>query len=209
MITIVISSYKYGHLAAHCVESILSQSEKPARMIFVDDGVGDCRHIRDLYSEVEFYEYPVNYGTVKNFQNMLEKVSTEYCMFIGADNWLRSDAIELALKIIDLDRPDIVTYDMMLTGEKKQTRINHHKDEVERYQGDYYWTKKNSHHGSMIYRTELAKKVGGYTKIEHNFAHTCEDWSLWNKMIAAGAKVAYINHALLYYRHHRENFNRY
>jgi hypothetical protein len=98
---------------------------------------------------------------------------------------------------------------MILTGEKKQTRVSHHKNEIERYHGDYYWTKKNSHHGSMIYRTELAKQVGGYTKIKHNFIHTCEDWSLWNKMTAAGAKVLYIDEPLLYYRHHRANFNTY
>jgi glycosyltransferase involved in cell wall biosynthesis len=209
MITIVISSYRYGHLAAHCIESILTQSTKPEKILFVDDGCGDCFHLKQIYPEIEFIFRETNLGTVSNFQDMLEKVSTEYCMFIGADNWLRSDAIELAQKIIDLEQPDIVTYDMVLTGEKKQTRVSHHKNEIERYQGDYYWTKKNSHHGSMIYRTALAKQVGGYSKIEHNFVHTCEDWSLWNKMTAAGAKVAYINEALLYYRHHRENFNSY
>ena len=209
MITVVISSYKYGHLAAHCVESILSQSTKPERILFVDDCAGDCSHIHKMYPEVEYFENSENLGTVNNFQNMLQKVNTEYCMFIGADNWLRSDAIELAQKIIDLEKPDIVTYDMILTGEKKQTRVSHHNNEIERYHGDYYWTKKNSHHGSMIYRTELAKQVGGYTKIKHNFIHTCEEWSLWNKMTAAGAKVLYIDEPLLYYRHHRANFNTY
>jgi glycosyltransferase involved in cell wall biosynthesis len=209
MITVVISSYKYGHLAAHCVESILSQSTKPKRILFVDDCAGDCSHIPVHYPEVEFFQNEENLGTVRNFQQMLEKVDTEYCMFIGADNWLRSDAIGMLYTTLGLEIPDIITYDMILTGELKKTRVSHHKDEVDRYQGDYYWTKKNSHHGSMLYRTELAKHVGGYSKIEHNFIHTCEDWSLWNKMTAAGAKVSYINEGLLYYRHHRENFNRY
>ena len=209
MITVVVSSYKYGHLAAHCIESLLSQSEKPERILFVDDCAGDCAHIHKYYPEIEYYENPENYGTVKNFQNMLEKIETEYCMFIGADNWLRSDAIELVSKIIDLKSPDIVTYDMILTGSLKEKRVSHHREELKRYQGDYYWTKNNSHHGSMVYQVNLAKQVGGYTKIKHNFVHTCEDWSLWNKMTAAGAKVSYINEALLYYRHHRENNNRY
>jgi len=209
MITVVISSYKYGHLAAHCVESILSQYNRPDKIMFVDDCADDCSHIPKLYPEVQYFKNPENYGTVKNFQNMLEKVETEYCMFIGADNWLRSDAIKLVRKIIDVESPDIVTYDIVLTGEFKETRVKHHRQELERYQGDYYWKKEKSHHGSMVYRVDLAKRVGGYTKIEHNFVHTCEDWSLWNKMTAAGAKVSYINEPLLYYRHHRENFNSY
>ena len=130
MITVVVSSYKYGHLAAHCVESLLSQSEKPERILFVDDCAGDCAHIHKYYPEIEYYENPENYGTVKNFQNMLSKVTSEYCMFIGADNWLRSDAIKTFRKFIDMDRrPDIITYDMVLTGELKSTRIKHHPNE--------------------------------------------------------------------------------
>lgn len=208
MITIVISSYKYGHLAAHCVESILAQSKVPERVLFVDDGVGDCKHIKDLYPEIEFYEYPVNYGTVKNFQNMLEKVTSEYCMFIGADNWLRSDAIEMFTKIIDINNPDIITYDMILTGQLKETRVPYHREEIQQHQGDYYWSRKLKHHGSMLYRTELAKNVGGYLRYG-NAHHTLEDLGLWERMVKSGAKVSYIGEGFLYYRHHKENRNKY
>lgn len=209
MITVVVSSYKYGHLAAHCVESLLSQSEKPERILFVDDCAGDCAHIHKYYPEIEYYENPENYGTVKNFQNMLCKVTSEYCMFIGADNWLRSDAIKTFRKFIDMDRrPDIITYDMVLTGELKSTRIKHHPNEVSRLHGDYHWRRAGQHHGSMLYRTELAKAVGGYTK--YNDSHqSLEDLSLWTKMNNAGAKVLYIDEPFLYYRHHRANFNTY
>jgi glycosyltransferase involved in cell wall biosynthesis len=200
MITVVVSSYKYGHLAAHCVESLLSQSEKPERILFVDDCAGDCAHIHKYYPEIEYYENPENYGTVKNFQNMLSKVTSEYCMFIGADNWLRSDAVEMFTKIIDLD--------MILTGELKDTRIKYHMDEINRHQGDYYWRKDHRHHGSMLYKTEMAKSVGGYERYG-NSHQTLEDLGLWHKMINAGAKVSNINEAFLYYRHHRVNNNRY
>ena len=37
MITVVISSYKYGHLAAHCIESVLCQTKKADKILFVDD----------------------------------------------------------------------------------------------------------------------------------------------------------------------------
>ncbi len=208
MITVVISSYKYGHLAAHCVESILSQSVKPERVMFVDDCAGDCAHVQKLYPEIEYYENPENYGTVKNFQNMLEKVTSKYCMFIGADNWLRSDAIKMFTTLIDLEQPDIITYDMILTGELKDTRIKYHMDEIVRHQGDYYWQRDNKHHGSMVYRTELAKAVGGYMKRDQSH-QTLEDLSLWERMIGAGARISNLNDAFLYYRHHRVNNNTY
>jgi hypothetical protein len=53
MITVVISSYKYGHLAAHCIESVLCQTKKADKILFVDDGVGDCHHLPKLYPSIE------------------------------------------------------------------------------------------------------------------------------------------------------------
>jgi len=209
MITVVISSYNYGHLAAHCVESLLSQSTAPTKIMFVDDAARDCRHIANLYPQIEFQENILNLGVVANFQQMLEKVETEYCMFIGADNWLRSDAISIMYKVLDLDNPDIITYDMILTGELKKNRVKYHEDEIHSHEGDYYWSREYKHHGSMLYRTSLAKSVGGYTRLNDWSHQTQEDLSLWEKMINAGAKVSHIKQGLLYYRHHRENNNRY
>jgi hypothetical protein len=177
--------------------------------MFVDDGWGDCFHLKQLYPEVEFTFREANFGTVNNFQDMLHKITTEYCMFIGADNWLRSDTISLMQTTLDLDNPDIITYDMILTGELKETRIQHHREEMQRHQGNYYWSRKLKHHGSMLYRTSLAKSVGGYTRLNDWSHQTQEDLSLWEKMIKTGAKVRHLNQGLLYYRHHRENNNRY
>ena len=86
MITVVIASYKYGHLAAHCIESLLSQTKTPARILFVDDGANDCNHLPDLYPDIEYIFRPKNLGTVNNFHDILMSVDTEYVLFIGADN---------------------------------------------------------------------------------------------------------------------------
>lgn len=206
--TIVIASYKYGHLASHCIETVLNQSKKFDRILFVDDGAQDCWDLQYMYPEVECVLRPINIGTVNNFQEMLSRVETEYCMFIGADNWLRSDTLELLSDTAEKEDADIVTYDMVLTGTEKETRLAHHRDEATAYQGDYYWSRDHKHHGSMLYRTRLANQVGGYAKYS-NLGHTLEDLSLWDKMVKAGAKVSYVNQALLYYRHHRNNFNKY
>ena len=75
MLTIVVASYQYGHLAAHCIESILSQTRAPERILFVDDGVGDCAHLPAIYPEVEYVLREENLGTVNNFQDMLQDES--------------------------------------------------------------------------------------------------------------------------------------
>ena len=198
MLTVVVASYRYGHLAAHCIESLLSQTRTPRRILFVDDGVGDCGHLPEIYPEVEYVLREENLGTVDNFQDMLMRVETEYTMFLGADNWLRSDAVE---KLLGLEA-DIVTYEIMVTGEFKMGHRDAGLSDTNR-NGDVYW-RWDGHHGSMMYRTALGQ-AAGYAQKEGR-ANTEEDWVLWDRMRGAGATVAHVAEPLLYYRRHRENF---
>ena len=204
MITIIIASYQYGHLAAHCIESILSQTKKPERILFVDDGANDCHHLPLLYPEIEYIFRDKNIGTVNNFQDLLQRVNSEYVFFIGADNWLRADAIEL----LSSAQTDILTYDIVVTGELKNEILTRVPGETNLYQGDHYWSRQGKHHGSMLYRTSLGKKIGYQVRYE-NGRHPQEDWNLWDKMIELGASVSSIDEGLLYYRRHRENFLKY
>ena len=204
MITVVIASFKYGHLAAHCIESLLSQTLAPAKILFVDDGVSDCHHLPELYPEIEYIFRPQNLGTVDNFQDMLMRVKTEYVLFIGADNWLRSDAIEL----LSSATTDIVTYDIVVTGELKDEMLSRVPGQTKPYLGNLYWDRQDQHHGSMMYRTALGLEIG-YKKRYENGIHPQEDWNLWDKMLEKGATVASLKEGLLYYRRHRENFLKY
>lgn len=204
MITVVIASYKYGHLAAHCIESLLSQTLAPKRIIFVDDGAHDCSHLPGLYPDIEYILRPHNLGTVDNFHDLLMMVDTEYVLFLGADNWLRSDAIEL---LSDFSA-DIVTYDIVVTGELKEEIHDRVPGETNPYQGDLYWDREGKHHGSMMYRTTLGQKVG-YKQRYADGIHPQEDWNLWDKMREQGASVDSLNEGLLFYRRHRENFLKY
>ena len=202
MLTVVVASYRYGHLAAHCIESLLSQTVAPEKILFVDDGVGDCTHLPMTYPEVEYVLRDENLGTVDNFQDMLMRVKSEYTMFLGADNWLRSDAIWKLLEHNHLRDSDIVTYEVMVTGEFKMGHRDAGLPDVMR-QGDVYW-RWDGHHGSMMYRTTLGQ-AAGYAKREGEI-NTEEDHVLWDKMLEAGATVSHLKEPLLYYRRHRENF---
>jgi len=143
-------------------------------------------------------------GTVDNFQDMLSRVNTEYVLFIGADNWLRSDTIEL----LSGATTDIVTYDIVVTGELKEEVLTRVPGETRPYQGDLYWNRQEQHHGSMMYRTELGQKIGYKRRYEQGI-HPQEDWNLWDKMLLEGATVASLREGLLFYRRDRENFLKY
>lgn len=196
---IVIASYRYGHLAAHCIETVLEQTKPFDKIWFVDDGVGDCGHLPKLYPQVNYTLREKNMGTVTNFQDMLERVDTDMVMFLGADNWLRSDTLEQLKK----SQADIVMYDGMVVGTEKDWARRYFKSKE--YQGGYYWDRKGGHHGSMLYNVEKAKTIGYHC--ERTNGNTLEDLNLFDKLKKQGATIEHIAEPLLYYRRHKGNYN--
>jgi GT2 family glycosyltransferase len=210
MITVIIPSYFYGHLGAQAIESVLSQTVKPARVIFADDGVGDCSHLADIYPEVEFVFRQKNLGIVDNFQDLLKRSTTPYTLFLGADNYLRPDALEKLSKAGLEYGADIVSYDIAVIGTEKR-KFTERVGAREVKDGYNIWrfeggdiTKGNFIHGSSLYNTEKAKAIG-YKSSGGDRSE--EDWMLFKGMIQNGAKYVHLHEALLYYRRHRENFN--
>lgn len=217
-ITVIIASYKYGHLAGHCIETILSQTRRPEKILFVDDAAGDCNHLPELYPQIEYVFRETNLGTVANFNDMLQRVETDRYMFIGADNWLRSDAIE---RIMNEEEADVVTFDIVVTGTGLKTfekiRVPGHDIKknvlVKTNVGaplnpDFYWSRKIGHHGSMVYKTSLAKRFG-FKAHQDAPKYTEEDKVLFENAQKVNATITHIPEGLLYYRTHNKNFNQY
>lgn len=197
MITVNIMSYKYGHVAAHAVESVLSQTKKADVVRLYDDGVGDCKHIKTLYPEVEVIEREKNLGIVDNFQDALMRTETDKVMFLGADNWLRPDTLENLDAVVG----DIISYDIYLFG----TEAEEFSKLVPCYPEDGYrvWACKGMH-GSSLYNTNLAKKYG--YKRNPDSVKSEEDKMLFDAMVEGGAVRAHVSVPLLYYRRHKHNF---
>ena len=198
--TVVIVSYQYGHLASHAIESVLSQTKQPDRILLVDDGAHDCASVSARYG-IESVHRQSNLGIVANFQDILmNRVQTDRVLFLGADNWLRDDALE---KLCAVDA-DIVTYDIQVTGSRKDEILQRHPGEVVPYRGGYYWDRSSGHHGSMLYNVAMAREVGGYASPP---GRTIEDMVLYHRLRDAGATRIHVPEALLYYRRHTFNFN--
>lgn len=199
---IVIASYQYGHLAAHAIETVLDQTRPFDKIWFVDDGVGDCTHLPELYPDVNYVLRTKRLGTVANFQDMLmNHVDTDRVMFMGADNWIRGDTVEQLTEY----GTDIVMYDILVVGDRKKEIQHRHPGETFDYDGGLYWHRDGQHHGSMLYNVAKAKAVGGY---ESPPGRTLEDMVLYHKLLNAGASYKHLQKPLLFYRRHRSNFNK-
>jgi glycosyltransferase involved in cell wall biosynthesis len=178
-------SYKYGHLAAHAIESVLNQSKPFDVVRFYDDGAGDCDHLPAIYPEVEFILRPDNLGVIDNFNDALNNTTTDRVMFLGADNWLDPHTLE------DL-------------SEFNEDIISYHGTKI--LEGDDTYWEVNQAHGSSLYNVGLAKEVGGYEASGNE--HAEEDSMLFNKMLKTGATLTVVDIPYIYYRwRHRRNFN--
>ena len=181
----VIASYRYGHLAAQAIESVLHQTKHFDHVLFVDDGVGDCAHLPEIYPEVEFVLRPENLGTVANFNDALSRVETERVLFLGADNWLHHQCLE-TVSAVDAE---IVSYRAWLIRD-----------------GPYELWDPGVPHGSALYDVASARSVGGY--VASGNEHTEEDTVMFRRMAAEGARTVLLEDPLLFYRwRHRRNFN--
>jgi glycosyltransferase involved in cell wall biosynthesis len=216
-ITVGIPSYGYGHLVAQAIDSVLSQTKQPDRIIVVDDGAHDGACDVAIKYGVEYIEKEVNTGVVDTFNMIQREASEGYLLMLGADNWLRPDALELMMDEVEKNNADIVSSDMYITGSDAKSARASKKNEY--INGYWIWRMKSDHgkinrsnfiHGSSLYNVELALKVGGYqvNPKRKEDRRKEEDWMLWKKMILkGGAKHIHVPEPLLYYRRHGFNFN--
>ena len=210
-VTVVIASYRYAHLAAQAIESVLAQTRPPERILVVDDAAHDgVDRVCALY-EVECLVRRRNLGTAANFDDLLRNhVGTSRALFLGADNWLRSDALE---RMLAADA-DIVSSDIALFGTEVASFIARRRmqDQVAWIDGHWIWRFEpgnietgNYIHGSSLYNADMARRFGYRRSGEKNPE---EDWMLWKAMLGAGARHVHVPEPLLFYRRHRKNFIR-
>lgn len=184
--TCVIMSYQYGHLVANAIESVLGQTKPFDKVIAIDDGAHDFYGLVEKYPEVQIVQRGQNMGIVDGFNDALNKVDTDYVLFLGADNWLHPETLE---KLTQADA-DIISYDAWIWGD------GHNE----------LWHLPHQPHGSALYNVKKAKEVGGYA--DSGKQHTEEDSVMFGNMRQAGATFAHVSEPLLYYRRHRSNFNK-
>jgi glycosyltransferase involved in cell wall biosynthesis len=209
-ITVNIVSFRYGHLAATALESVLSQTRKPDVVRVIDDGVGDCGFLLGLYPDVEFVMNPVNLGLVQNFNSILNSTRTDKCLMLGADNFLRPDALEK----MESAGSDIASSDMAYFGETSRS-YGERTGSVEKWHGFGLHAFRggdievcNYIHGSSLFDVAKAKAAGGYSPSGRHENYSEEDWVLWKRMMRAGAQHTHVPEPLLFYRRHRHNFQK-
>jgi glycosyltransferase involved in cell wall biosynthesis len=210
-IGVAIVSYHYGHLVAQAISSVLGQTRKADQIVVIDDASNDMTcQVAKMYN-LPCICRPKNLGTQDNFRDILLNVfTTDLCMYLGADNWLHPQYLELTEQKIK-DNVKVVGTDCFIVGEYGQevAKLDEVRDwYTEKYgypvwhypKGDIF--DHNYIHGSALCERKALLDVNGYEGDCHI------DNDLWKRIAQRGYDLDKIDEPLLYYRKHRFNFNR-
>lgn len=113
-VSVVVPVYNQERYLRKCVDSLINQTLTDIEIILVDDGSDDlCPLICDNLALMDFrikviHQYNSGPGFARN--SGIECAHGEYIAFVDADDYIASDALEIAYEVAKLNDADEVRY---------------------------------------------------------------------------------------------------
>lgn len=110
-VDVIIPCFNYGSMLEGCVQSVLSQQGVAVRVMIVDDASTDeteavGRRIAASDARVEYIRHHVNRGHIASYNEMLARVTADYCVILSADDLLTPRSLARATRVMDA-HPDV------------------------------------------------------------------------------------------------------
>jgi glycosyltransferase involved in cell wall biosynthesis len=219
-VSVIVPSYNYGRFLKDCVESILSQTEVNLRVLIIDDASADdsvevASALAAADSRVELRVHPFNRGHIDTYNEGLSWASGAYTVLLDSDDMLTRGSLRRSCDLLDAHPEVGVVY-----GRIKEFHGNNQPGRVtitqptwriwqgrEWFEGRCHLTENCVRQPSVVMRTSLLKKVGGFRP---ELPHTA-DMEMWLRL-SLYSDVGYIGgtHQGLYRIHsagmHRSQF---
>ena len=100
LISVIITTYNYAKFLPRAIESVFNQTYQNFEIIIIDDGSTDNTKSVIKESALVKYFYQKNKGLSAARNAGIEKSEGDYLVFLDADDWLESDALEQNYLII-------------------------------------------------------------------------------------------------------------
>jgi GT2 family glycosyltransferase len=212
-VSAIIPNWNGKHFLKTCLDSLLNQTLKDFRIIFVDNGStdGSVEFVKKNYAQIEIITLDRNYGFAKANNLAIKKVlseGTEYIALLNNDtrverNWLNElvktmsseEMIGIcAPKILRMDNPQILNS----TGHTFIHGTIHDRGLGESDKGQY--DKKlnvvGACAGACLYRKEMLEAIGLF---DESFGTCYEDSELSWRAFKSGWKAKYVATAVVYH----------
>ena len=209
-------NFNYGFFLEEAIQSVLSQTLKPARILVIDDASEDYSIdvIKKYDGVVDYVINAETLGIKENFNRSINLVSSKYAVFLDADNIMQWNFLEECFKILASHPEAVICYtDMYVFGRnaaKFADEANLHPLNGVAKNPAWLWhfptisnksqylelQTSNFIHGNSIFSVARFKEVGGVPNEKP------EDHKLWLKMLEGSNYAVNVAIPLLGYRKH-------
>jgi glycosyltransferase involved in cell wall biosynthesis len=199
--TVIVINHNYGRFLRQAVTSVLQQTSVPA-VLLIDDASKDesgavLASVEAAHPGVTVLRLPENIGLSRVRNLAASQTTTEWIVFLDADDWLEATYVEEAHRAL-ARKPDVdvLVPDMALVRGDRRPRVV--KSHVPRdWRG---LLKRNTIAQTSFVRRELVLRLGGYDP-----ALDFEDWDFWVRVLKSGGRFARLPGAFVNRREHGAN----
>lgn len=211
----IIPCFQYGHFLQECVDSLLKQCGPELRVLIIDDASTDstpqvAQELVRADPRVEFRRHSANKGHIATFNEGIAWAAADYMILLSADDYLMPGAIERATRLMD-EHPSVgLTFGGAVALYQGHEEIVAPPPELgpgTKILSGREFIKIGGARNiviapSVIVRTSLQKKVGGYLP---DLTHS-GDMEMWLRFAAHGP-VGFIDAIQAVYRRHSTNMS--
>jgi Glycosyl transferase family 2 len=212
LVSFVVPCYKFAHLLAQCVDSILAQDYKNFEVLIMDNCSPDnTSEVANSFndSRVRHIRNESNLGNVRNYNKGISLARGKYVWIVPADDTLRSDHV-LARFVEVMERNPQAGFVFCRAVELRDGKETGVAQWADSGNEDRVWTSENFFTrlvdyncivaASVLVRKECYEKVGVF---EPELPFAC-DWHMWCKL-AMHYDVAYLAEPMVCCRFHDDS----
>lgn len=217
-VSIIVPTYNVEAYIEKCLESLVKQSSKDFTSYIIIDGspANELKLVKPYEDKYPFIKTIVKpnggYGSVLN--KALEIVESPYFMICDPDDYLREDAVESLIKLIEENQVDLVIgakqlvysdneetkYDASFNPDFAQLKDKAIYNSNEKVFEQLFFVEPSPH--AKLYKTEMVKKIVFPEKVSYT------DNLLYYISLMQCKKVIYTSEAFSYYLINREGNTR-
>lgn len=204
LVSVVVPCFEYGRFVAEAVDSVLAQTFQDLEVLVIDGGSRDAgslealRALRRAKTRVWFRQGRHLVGDNRNYG--IARARGKYVCCLDADDLLRPTYLEKAVFLLEGQGYDVISTSIESFGEDTRVyRVERYPTLADMVQGNHVPT-------CAVFRKELWERAGGFQDAGIGAEHIYEDWRLWVRFAALGARIANIvEEPLFRYRVHSQN----
>jgi hypothetical protein len=207
-VTFLMSTFNAGRFLRPAIESVLAQTVEEWRLIVVDDGSSDgSAAVTAAYDDprVTAVRLERNVGQTAALNLGLEMVETEWVARLDQDDVAAAGRVERQVSYLEVNPGTVLlgSWADYIDEQGRPAGRWRPATESEEVRRALYTRPCPLAHSAVIYRTDVARSLGGYpTDLVY-----AQDLALWVSMDAVG-KIANVPSVLTYLRRHADQASR-